>query len=191
MSYQGSPQPAYPALARPVITLPFDHQYCAIGGLAANGGRAGSAAWTTGNTAVAIPFQVWQPTVVVKLGWVNGSSAGNNWDIALYNASTNARLTSIGSTAGSGNSAWQWVNTADVTLVPGTAYWLAVNHDTNTANNVTALGSSGLSIGGDLLAGIKVQAVGAVTLPDPFVPADPAAAVNIPLCGMTIDATFV
>lgn len=190
MTYQAEALSAYPFLLKPVWTS-FEDAIFPTASILGHTNAPASGVWTTGNTAVAIPFQVPYSITVVKLGWVNGSSAGNAWDIGLYNASTNARLTSIGSTTGSGNSSWQWVNTADVTLVPGTPYWLAVNHATTTANNAFGTSAANAVLGFDLLAKIKVQAVGAVTLPDPFVPADPAAAVLIPLCGMAFNTTFV
>ena len=184
MSFSAQARESLPFQFRPNIILPYDQAMCPLGGVANGVAVAASGTWTTANTAVAIPFQVWEPTTVVKLGWINGSAVAGNTDVAIYNAATNARLTSAGSTACAGASAWQWVNTADVTLTPGTPYYATLNHDTATANEPFGIAVTQLVLGVQLLAGVKVQAVGAVTLPDPFVPADPAAAVMIPVIGL-------
>ena len=184
MSYSAQARESLPFQFRPNIILPYDQTFCVLGGPFSTVAAPASGTWTTANTAVAIPFQVWEPTTIVKLGWFNGSATAGNTDVAIYDATTNVRLTSAGSTANTGNSAWQWVDTADVTLTPGTAYYAALNHSTNTANEVFGAAAANVTVGFQILAGVKVQAVGATALPDPFVPANPGAAVLIPIIGL-------
>ena len=184
MSYSAQARESLPFQFRPNIILPYDQAMCPLGSIVNGVAVAASGTWTTANTAVAIPFRVWEPTTVVKLGWINGSAVAGNTDVAIYDAGTNARLTSAGSTACVGASAWQWVDTADVTLQPGTAYYAALNHDTVTVNEPFGIAATQLNVGALFLAGVKVQAVGALALPNPLVPADPGAAVLIPVIGL-------
>ena len=167
--------------SKPVIWLPGDGTYAPMGvGLThVNGEQPTTITWSTADQAVAIPFRVWESTTVIKLGWLNGSGVGGNTDVALYDNNW-TRLVSTGSTACTGSNAQQWVDTADTTLSPGVQYYAALNHSSTTASQCYGH-NSGYILGFQLLAGLKVQAVGATALPDPFVPADPAGVVNIPV----------
>ena len=152
-----------------IIHLPGNGQNCALGqfmpimGLLPNT----SAGFTTANTCVIYPFYVWESVTVEKVGWLNGSAAGGNSCVALYNAAL-ARLTTTGSVACAGSSAAQWVDVANVTLSAGLLYYAAINHDGVSANQVSGWT---LQVGLGLLAGVQQQAVGALVLPDPLVPA--------------------
>lgn len=170
------------AASWPIIRIPHNGLHCLFGQLHHDVQNSSpfSATYITANTAVAYPFYVWEPTTVYKMGWVNGSAAGGNTDVAIYNSAW-SRLTSAGSTAGSGNSVPQWVNTADVNLDPGTLYYAAVNHSAVTANQLAGLGDTSSRLRWQLMCGIKVQAVGATALPATFTPSDPAAAVMCPV----------
>lgn len=166
---------------QPIIALPHQPEHCAFGSFLMGSNLAASGTWTNANQAVIYPFYVAKPCTVYKIGWYNGSAAGGNACAALYNADTLARLVTTTATARAGNSTTQFVDTADTALVPNQKYYAAISQSTTTANHVAGLAAaSSPYIGNWLLAGLKVQAsVG--TLPDPLVPADPAATVLLPL----------
>lgn len=90
--------------------------------------------WNVANDPFAIPFTLPHGGVVKQLGWLNGSSAGGQHDIGVYDTAFN-RLVSAGSTTGTGNNAWQWVNVTDTALKPG-RYYLAIVRDNTTVSRV-------------------------------------------------------
>ena len=151
-----------------IIHLPGNGQNCALGQFMPHMGLlpGTSAGFTTANTCVIYPFYVWESVTVEKVGWLNGSAAGGNSCVALYNAAL-ARLTTTGSVARAGNSVVQWVDVANVTLSAGLLYYAAINHDVITGNQVSGWT---LAIGVGALAGVQQQVVGALVLPDPLVP---------------------
>lgn len=100
-----------------------------------NDTASASGQWFSANDPCAMSFCLPRGGTVDQLGWVNGSAAGGNHDIGIYDLAWN-RLVSSGSTVGTGNSVWQWVDVADTTLQPG-RYYLAISRDNATANRVT------------------------------------------------------
>lgn len=120
--------------------------------------------WTNANDPLALPFYLNQAATVTKLGWFNGSSVGTNWDQGIYTASW-ARLVSTGSTARSGTSVWQWVDTTDVALAPGTLYYLVGVNSATSGQNVRAW-TTALSI--NQFLGCLDSTTNALPLPDPL-----------------------
>ena len=175
-----APFSAIPA-SFPVITLPFNYFHSPCGAVITTSGsnNSNTGAWTTGNTAVAFPFWIYEDATVYKIGWVNGSSAGGNTDVGIYNSSW-SRLVSTGSTLRSGNSIPQWVDVADTALTANTLYYLAANHSQTNANNVTGVLAAANTVNALVLAGIKQMAVGATALPATFTPATISVARTIP-----------
>lgn len=137
-----------------------------------NAHASASTAWQSANDPQAIPFCVTEACVVHQLGWRNGSSAGNNWDIGIYTTSW-VRLVSAGSTVGTGNSAWQWVDVTDTPLPMG-RYYLVVTHSTTTANRAS-LYTTGLLATILNACGVYDSTTDALPLPDPLTNMVPAA----------------
>lgn len=172
-----SPIPA----SLPVLSLPYNyfHSPCGMVLTTSGSNNSNTGAYTTGNTAVAFAFYVYENVTVYKMGWINGSSASGNSDVAIYDSSW-SRLVSAGSTARSGNSIPQWVNVTDTALTANTLYYIATNHSQTNANNVTGVLASANTVNALVLAGVKEMAVGATALPATFTPATPTVARTIP-----------
>lgn len=136
---------------------------------------AASVAWFSANDPCAYPFRLSEPGTVKKLGWVNGTAAGGNVDIGVYSTAW-VRLVSTGSTAGSGNSLWQWVDVTDTALAAG-KYYLAMSRDNTTANRCQRWGNA-LPVGGHTLLGTQDSATNAFPLPDPLTNMGDAATVT-------------
>ena len=170
---------------KPVIAIPGDPGHCALGAITRFGGSTtSSTAWTGANVAIAMPFYVYEECTALKLAWVNGSAAGDNWDIGLYDAAL-TKLVSAGSTAGTGNSVPQWVDIADQVLAANTLYYLICNHSATTANG---LHGWSLTTGSLLMAGIKTYSPGSVTLGSPATLANPAGTTVVPACAILTTA---
>ena len=99
---------------------------CAIGATTVSG------SWASANDPVAVPFRISEALVVTHLGWRNGSGAGSNHDIGIYDTAWNL-LVSSGSTGGSGSSLWQFVDVTDTPIPPG-RYYLTYVVNATTAN---------------------------------------------------------
>jgi hypothetical protein len=94
-----------------------------------------SGAWTA-NTAIYIPlFLPWSYSVQ-RVFWGNGTAAGGNTDVGIYNLAGTTKLGSIGTTAVTGNTTIQYA-ALSVSLTQG-MYWLAYAHDSATASQVFA-----------------------------------------------------
>lgn len=98
--------------------------------IAAGGLGPASAAWPAANRAIAIPFVVYTPLIVVKMLIVNGSVASGNLDLGIYDDQQHL-LVAKGSTAQAGTSAVQALDIADTTLQPG-RYYMACAMDGTT-----------------------------------------------------------
>ena len=186
--YQARSRPTHPAHRRGIVVLPYDEQWCPLSLMVNQTTLAASGAWTTGNTAVGFWITAPYDCTVSKMGWINGSAVTGTHDVALYDSDGTTRLTSAGATAQSGASAFQFVNTADVSLTAGKDYFVAANHAATTANECWTITTTAMPLGPQLLGGVKVQAVGATALPNPFVPANPASAVALPIIALTLNS---
>lgn len=87
----------------------------------------GAATWPTANKAIYVPFSVYETLTIARFFWENGSPANNNVDVGIYDAN-GKRLVSSGSTAQSGASATQSVDTTDLIVSPG-LYYIAMAMD--------------------------------------------------------------
>jgi hypothetical protein len=101
-------------------------------GNAAAFGAAASATWPAANIGIFVPFVVNEPTTFTKLFWVNGTAAGDNWDVGLFDEA-GTLLVSAGTTVGVGNSTLQAVDVTDTTLDRG-RWYMGICHSTTTAN---------------------------------------------------------
>lgn len=126
--------------APPLITLA---SRCALGGAISRTGAGAAASgvspWSdAANCLLAFPFVIEQQTGFYKGFWVNGSAAGGNSQVAIYDEAF-ALLTSNTSTAGSGASVPQsvvWASGSVPLLLPPGLYYAAMAHDATTTNQV-------------------------------------------------------
>jgi hypothetical protein len=119
-----------------------------------------SGTWVA-NLAVFVPFGVSRPFLVREMWWFNGSTAGGNIDVGLYDTAGN-RLASLGSTAqGAASSIITSSTFTDYTLAPGD-YYMAFAASATTA----AVGF--YSAAANISAGFGVgQMTTALPLPNP------------------------
>lgn len=186
--YQARSVAPWPAQKRNLVILPLDAEWCVLGQMQSYVQNLTSGAWTTANTAVGFWITAPYACTVKKITVLNGGTAGGNSDVAIYDSDGTTRLVSTGSFLRSGNSQLNaWIDTTDLALTAGKNYFVAMNHDATTVGQVYVASSSLGTVGVQRLLGIKVQAVGAVTLPNPFVPADSAAAVAIGCVALSLD----
>jgi hypothetical protein len=86
-----------------------------------NLGTANSLTWVA-NLAVFIPFGLSQPFLVREVFWMNGSAAGANIDVGIYDTAGN-RLASLGTTAqGTASTLTNSAAFTDYTIAPGDYY---------------------------------------------------------------------
>ena len=92
-----------------------------------------SGSWASANDPVGVPFRLSEALVVTHLGWRNGSAAGSNHDIGIYDANWNLLVStgSIGPAAAS--SLWNIVDVTD-TPIPAGRYYLTYVVNATTAN---------------------------------------------------------
>jgi len=161
-----------PRATRPWTIIDFlSADVCVLGqiiALHATNPPPATGGWTTANTGLVVPFVPKEDCTVIKLGWVNGTVASGSSCMAIYDSAF-ARLVTTGSVAKSGTSAIQWTDTADQALVRDRLYYIGFNHSATTATHCAGVPT--MPRGALVMAGCQQQAVGAVALPDPFVPA--------------------
>jgi hypothetical protein len=118
----------------PTITLASRHSAGMMTRLANLGVVAsGVSPWSAAaNDLLAFPFTLTAPvTNINKVFWVNGTAAGGNTSIGIYDANY-VLLAETASTAGSGNSLPQVVS-LPLRLGPG-LYYCAIAHNATTTN---------------------------------------------------------
>lgn len=133
-------------------------------------GASAAGVWPAANRAHYIPLLL-ETTVTVAQMAFNVSVQSGNYDVGIYDERGN-RLVSKGSTAvpAAGLAA---VDITDTTLTPG-VYYMAMNVDNTTASIFRWTPPGSLL----QMCGMQVQAVGAVTLPNPATFANPALGTN-------------
>lgn len=147
-----------------------------------------SSSWPGVNDPIGYKFRLSYPGVVDQLGVCNGSAAGGNFDVGIYDESF-ARLVSTGSTAGSGNNLWQWVNVADTSLLADKIYWLFVVRDNTTANRSRQLGDAA-SAQLSNMCGAGGSTTDAFPLPDPITNIGNPPATGFHLAGVALKAPY-
>lgn len=148
-----------------------------------------SGTWTGINDPVAVPFRLSQAAIVDQLGWCNGSAAGGNFDLGVYDSAW-ARLVSTGSTASASNNVWQFVDVAATSLLPNVTYYLAMSSNNTTANRLR-YHTLGNTIPAAALIGVFDSSTDAFPLPNPLTNMA-AATVNsfIPVTAIALRAPF-
>jgi hypothetical protein len=135
-----------PMLARPgeITITPWSYQSLGVSLYATGQGAPASNNFVTANLAVFIPFYVPEPMVCTKLFWGNGAAVAGNLDAGIYDTA-GTRLVSTGTTAQSGTTRAQVVDTTDTTIGRGT-YYLAFASDTSgvTQKVIAVLPSAGI-----------------------------------------------
>lgn len=137
---------------------------------------SGVFAWPAANQATYVPIQNPYYFPVNRVFWINGSTLANI-DFGIYNFG-GARLFSLGSTAGSGASAYQEVAVTPFILPPGQYFFAFVTDGTTGAG----YGNATLATSEGRLAGLLQQA-SALPLPNPATFAQ-WASTGIPYCGV-------
>ena len=85
--------------------------------------------WPTADQAIFVPFVVYNPLTIVKLGFYNGATASGNIDVGIYDEA-GVLLVSAGSTAQAGTSGVQSFDVTDTALNPGLHYLAAALDNT-------------------------------------------------------------
>lgn len=120
-----------------------------------------STAYPAANLALYVPFCIGAPMNIKAVYWGNGTTAGGNIDVGIYNEDA-TKIVSLGSTArGTASSTITTTSLAD-TIIGAGRYYMAFLLD-STANMQAFAPAAGLCES----MGILEQAVGAATLPSP------------------------
>lgn len=99
------------------------------------GAPATGASPFAGNDILAFPFTLETDTTFYKGFWVNGSSAGGNSEVGIYDEAFN-KIVTTGSVAGSGNSAPQAAALTATTALPSGFYYAIMAHSVSTTNQI-------------------------------------------------------
>lgn len=171
--------PGLPQSYRPNDVLISPLSWCAVGDELTGAGASNfaSATYPSANRALAYPFEIADYLTVVKVWWLNGTTATtDSADVAVYDEG-GARLVSGGGTAIATANVVQEVDVTDTLLPPG-RYWCAY-----AQNGVTATPSMSAAAAALTRAMGYAQMASAYVLPATFTPAAVAAA-NVPYCGI-------
>lgn len=99
---------------------------------------SGISPWSdAADTVIAYPFVLEVPTTIYKVFWVNGSAAGGNSDVAIYDENYKFIVGTGAATAGSGNNLPQAVALSATTTLPPGLYYCGMGHNATTTNQVT------------------------------------------------------
>jgi hypothetical protein len=154
--------------------------------ITALGGSSLSGPWITANKPLAVPFTINDAMVVTHLGWRNGSAAGSNHDIGIYDEQWN-RLVSAGSSAAGTSSIWNFVDVTDTPLGAG-RYYLVKVIDATTANRARYWNTPATTTFATML-GLKETATDSFPLPNPLVGmTDPITHQRVPVLGIAVKA---
>lgn len=122
----------------------------------------------TANQGYYIPFSVPYDTAVATMSFYDATGT-NNHDLAIYDSAYN-RLTSRGSTASTAGAVNTWTLSTAQAVAAGKLYYAAFS--TAGTATVTTVPNSNITMN---QMGLLTQAIGAVALPNPMVPAVPGA----------------
>lgn len=172
----------------PFFITPGSESVFGLAPILADTNSTGTGNWPAANKPLLIPFRVSTPFVVTHLGWFNGTAAGSNHDIGIYTSAL-ARVVSAGSTGGSGNSSWQWVDVTDTALAAGD-YFLVKALDATTANRSNFYNTSASAALLNLM-GVKESTDDSIPLPSSLTNVVvPSSFTRIPQVAMLTRAPF-
>lgn len=129
---------------------------------------SGVSPWSdAANCLLAHPFVLEDHrTTFYKAFWWNGSAAGGNSEVGIWDAAYN-KIVTTGAVAGSGNSVPQVADLTDTTLPPG-LYYAGMAHSATTTNQITrwaATASQWQSLGCWRQSGITLGSLAATATP--------------------------
>lgn len=129
--------PAYWGRVGSIVIHPYSWQ-SGVGAASHAGAIAApaSATWPAANIGIFVPFVIPEPVTFTKMFWLNGSAAGGNWDVGIFDESGNLKV-AAGTTVGSGNSLYQTVDITDTALSRG-RWYMGICCDSITANRAFA-----------------------------------------------------
>jgi hypothetical protein len=113
--------PRFPLLCSPYLVLPDE-----IEPLAGVLGVGAGTAWPSANVAIYTPFSLPVDARVngVSFNCTAGNSAGRNFDLGIFDAATNTKLSSTGATAMAlGTNTWA----ADQQIIGGASYYVGLS----------------------------------------------------------------
>lgn len=151
---------------------------------------SGASPWSdAANALLAFPFTLVGATTFYKGFWVNGSAAGGNSEVAIYDENFN-KIVTTGSVAGATNSVPQVAAlTATVRLAPG-LFYAAMAHDATTTNQLSRFAITSIgnviwqSLGCWRQAGITLGSLPATATPGDMT------TVGFPLFGLITRSVF-
>jgi hypothetical protein len=179
-----------PLLALPVPSVVTAASRIAIGSglvrIGATNPSSGASPFTSGDM-LAYPFVLTAMTTIYKGFWVNGTSAGNNAVVAIYDADYNLLVQSA-PTGLSGTSAPQAVTM--VAKLPAGQYYCVLAHDSGTTNRFFRYSIN--TIGASMWRSFGCWKQASTTLASLPNPATPAACTNIafPMFGFITRSNF-
>jgi hypothetical protein len=118
------------------------------------------------NVLYAYPFVIELATMLYKAFWLNGSAAGGNHEVAVYNERFE-KIATTGSQAGATNSAPEIIDWTDVLLAPG-LYYAAYAHDSTTANRVVNVMTRAVALGCWQQSSITLGSLPATATPEKY-----------------------
>jgi hypothetical protein len=108
----------------------------AIARTGAGAAASGASPWSdAANCLLACPFVLETKTTFYKGFWVNGTAAGGNTEVGIWDSAYN-KITTTGSVAGSGNSVPQVAALAATTTVPPGNYYMGIAHSATTTGQL-------------------------------------------------------
>lgn len=113
-----------------VYVTPYDAVHC----LGSQMGTTAptSAAWSTANRAIMIPFRLFKPATAYKMGVMNGSVVSGNFDMGIYDVA-GTLLRSTGSTLQSGTNVLQEAPLSTPVTLGAGMFYMAIAIDNNIA----------------------------------------------------------
>lgn len=169
----------------PAVIFPGSRAASLGTGISQSGGAAPSQQnWRAANLGLFYPFNVTEPTVFLKLWWMNGSNITGNVDIGLYRSDF-SKVYSSGAAARAGSTDTIESHTPSGGLsVPVGSYYFAMSCSSSSGNFRTYNYTGRfLAVGGWL----EQTSVG--TLPSPATPVSISATTAVPLFGGSLITT--
>ena len=119
----------------PIISLASRCAYDGMRPLATP--ATGASPWSdAADFILCYPFILDTPTTIYKVWWANGSAAGGNSDVAVYDEDYNFIVGTGASTAGSGSDVPQAVALTATTVLPPGRYYAGMSHNATTTNQI-------------------------------------------------------
>ena len=141
-----------------------------------------STAWNGSGTAVGVFFEIPFYYPVDQVFWYNGTTASGNIDIGYYDAHTLTKLWSLGLTAQSGTSQFQFTTPSPKIVIPPGAYLMALS----SGSGASVIGGlTGRSVRTQYATGMWSMEIGGSPLPATFAPTTAPSNGLYPLFGFT------